>query len=120
MEYAEITDKQLGDFFEYMDKFPQQGEGQLVRLLKEVSYPADMSQLLVCVNMAGQEKRDGIARSTACMNIFMSWTQVGCRVTPSSFQLLTSCTAVELLQAERLMNGTNPKRTTVLQSCGGS
>lgn len=86
-EAAEITDKQLGDFFDHMDECAKGSETELVRVLRSVNYPADMSQLLVCVNMAGQDKRDCIAKSKACMAIFVSWMQVQYSLLSARFQL---------------------------------
>ena len=75
-EAAELTDKQVGDFFDYMDECVKGKEDQLVRLLNSVAYPADMSQLLVCINMGGPQKLNSIAKSKSCMNVFLSWIQV--------------------------------------------
>lgn len=85
-EAAELTDQELGDFFDYMDECALGKEEKLVKLLKSVSYPADMSQLLVCVNMAVGPKRNSIAKSKKCMTIFVSWTQVQYSLFPPSFQ----------------------------------
>lgn len=64
-----------------------------MRLLNSVTYPADMSQLLVCINMAGQSKLDSIAMSQKCMAVFVGWTQVQC----SLLTCLQSACATEIV-----------------------
>jgi hypothetical protein len=75
-EAAVLTDQQLSDFFDYIDECAKGREERLVRTLRVVAFPADMSQLLVCVNMAPAEKKHCIGKSKACMSLFSSWMQV--------------------------------------------
>ena len=75
-EAAELTDSQVSDFFDYMDACVKGHDDDLVWLLKRVRYPADMSQLLVCINMGGPYKLNSIASSKPCMAVFLSWIQV--------------------------------------------
>lgn len=84
-EAAELTQQALRAFMGYIEEFALGREEQLVRMLNMVTKPADMSTLLMYINKILSHKRNSIAKSQACLSIFVSWTQVRNILFPPSF-----------------------------------